>query len=223
MGCCSSRSRRSRRTARSRPGVLAEHLRRGLAAGPGGIFAACGTGEFHALAPEEYQEVVATAVKEADAPVPVFAGLRRAAADRDPAGPAGQGRRRRRPPADAAVPGGGAAGRPDRLHRGGRRRHRAAGDRLPARQRRVRPRLGGVGRGAADRGRVQGRPRRPGPARPDRRRGRPGAARTSRSSSSTGCPRRRRPSPPTGPSASSCTPRPRSASRPRCRWRSTGR
>ena len=42
-------------------GVLAEHLRRGLAAGPGGVFAACGTGEFHALAPEEYQEVVATA------------------------------------------------------------------------------------------------------------------------------------------------------------------
>ena len=47
-------------------GVLAEHLRRGLAAGPGGIFAACGTGEFHALAPEEYQEVVATSVKVAE-------------------------------------------------------------------------------------------------------------------------------------------------------------
>src|ERR1700722_18094688 len=55
-------------------GVLAEHLRRGLAAGPGGIFAACGTGEFHALAPEEYQEVVATAVKVAEGSVPVFAG-----------------------------------------------------------------------------------------------------------------------------------------------------
>jgi 5-dehydro-4-deoxyglucarate dehydratase len=55
-------------------GVLAEHLRRGLAAGPGGIFAACGTGEFHALAPEEYQEVVATAVKVAEHSVPVFAG-----------------------------------------------------------------------------------------------------------------------------------------------------
>src|ERR1700733_9075537 len=55
-------------------GVLAEHLRRGLAAGPGGIFAACGTGEFHALAPEEYQEVVATAVKEADDRIPVYAG-----------------------------------------------------------------------------------------------------------------------------------------------------
>src|ERR1700733_1614550 len=56
------------------PGVLAEHLRRGLAAGPGGIFAACGTGEFHALAPEEYQEVVATAVTEAGLRIPVFAG-----------------------------------------------------------------------------------------------------------------------------------------------------
>src|ERR1700722_18561792 len=52
----------------------AEPLRRGLAAGPGGVFAACGTGEFHALAPEEYQEVVAIAVKEADHRVPVFAG-----------------------------------------------------------------------------------------------------------------------------------------------------
>ncbi len=55
-------------------GALAEHVRRGLAAGPGGIFAACGTGEFHALAPEEHQEVVRTAVTAADGQVPVFAG-----------------------------------------------------------------------------------------------------------------------------------------------------
>ncbi len=55
-------------------GALAEHVRRGLAAGPGGIFAACGTGEFHALAPEEHQEVVRTAVTVADGRVPVFAG-----------------------------------------------------------------------------------------------------------------------------------------------------
>jgi 5-dehydro-4-deoxyglucarate dehydratase len=54
--------------------VLAEHLRSGLAAGPGGIFAACGTGEFHALAPEEYDAVVRTAVTVASAQVPVFAG-----------------------------------------------------------------------------------------------------------------------------------------------------
>ena len=55
-------------------GVLAEHLRRGLAAGPGGVFAACGTGEFHALAPEEYEEVVGTSVKVTGGRVPVFAG-----------------------------------------------------------------------------------------------------------------------------------------------------
>ena len=55
-------------------GLLAEHLRRGLAHGPGGIFAAGGTGEFHALAPEEYESVVRTAVKEAGGRVPVFAG-----------------------------------------------------------------------------------------------------------------------------------------------------
>jgi 5-dehydro-4-deoxyglucarate dehydratase len=71
--------------------VLAEHLRRGLAAGPGGVFAACGTGEFHALAPEEYDAVVRTAVTVANGQVPVFAGaggplptavrLARAAAD----------------------------------------------------------------------------------------------------------------------------------------------
>jgi 5-dehydro-4-deoxyglucarate dehydratase len=55
-------------------GALAEHVRRGLGAGPGGIFAACGTGEFHALAPEEHQEVVRTAVTAAGGQVPVFAG-----------------------------------------------------------------------------------------------------------------------------------------------------
>jgi len=55
-------------------GALAEHVRRGLGAGPGGIFAACGTGEFHALAPEEHQEVVRTAVTAAGGQVPVFVG-----------------------------------------------------------------------------------------------------------------------------------------------------
>jgi 5-dehydro-4-deoxyglucarate dehydratase len=55
-------------------GALAEHVRRGLAAGPGGIFAACGTGEFHALAPEEHEEVVRTAVTATGGQVPVFAG-----------------------------------------------------------------------------------------------------------------------------------------------------
>lgn len=55
-------------------GIFAEHLRRGLASGPGGVFAACGTGEFHALAPEEYDTVVRAAVKETGGQVPVFAG-----------------------------------------------------------------------------------------------------------------------------------------------------
>ncbi|MFD7948512.1 dihydrodipicolinate synthase family protein, partial [Streptomyces sp. NPDC059744] len=34
--------------------VLAKHVDAGVAAGPGGVFSACGTGEFHALEPGEY-------------------------------------------------------------------------------------------------------------------------------------------------------------------------
>jgi dihydrodipicolinate synthase/N-acetylneuraminate lyase len=37
--------------------ALAEHVRRGLAAGPGGVFVACGTGEFHALEAGEYASI----------------------------------------------------------------------------------------------------------------------------------------------------------------------
>ncbi len=54
--------------------VLAEHLRAGLDAGPGGVFAACGTGEFHALEPQEYARVVRTAVEVTAGRVPVYAG-----------------------------------------------------------------------------------------------------------------------------------------------------
>jgi 5-dehydro-4-deoxyglucarate dehydratase len=54
--------------------VLAEHLRTGLDAGAGGVFAACGTGEFHALEPREYAQVVRTAVTVTDGRVPVYAG-----------------------------------------------------------------------------------------------------------------------------------------------------
>lgn len=54
--------------------VLAEHLRRGLAAGPGGVFVACGTGEFHALNLEEYGDAVRTAVETVAGRVPVYAG-----------------------------------------------------------------------------------------------------------------------------------------------------
>ncbi|GAA3217681.1 5-dehydro-4-deoxyglucarate dehydratase [Actinocorallia longicatena] len=54
--------------------VLAEHLRRGLAHGPGGVFAACGTGEFAALTEAEHAAVVEVAVEAADGAVPVVAG-----------------------------------------------------------------------------------------------------------------------------------------------------
>lgn len=50
------------------------HVEHGLRHRPGGIFAACGTGEFHALSLDEYGDVVAAAVKAAAGTVPVFAG-----------------------------------------------------------------------------------------------------------------------------------------------------
>lgn len=53
---------------------LAEHVRQGVEAGPGGVFVACGTGEFHALEVGEYAEVVRTAVDVVAGRVPVFAG-----------------------------------------------------------------------------------------------------------------------------------------------------
>jgi len=55
-------------------GALAEHLRRGGAAGPGAVFVACGTGEFHALDVAEYARIVAAAVEVVSGAVPVFAG-----------------------------------------------------------------------------------------------------------------------------------------------------
>ncbi|SCF45760.1 5-dehydro-4-deoxyglucarate dehydratase [Micromonospora mirobrigensis] len=54
--------------------ALAEHVSQGVAAGPGAVFVACGTGEFHALDVEEYREVVATTVAVTDRRVPVYAG-----------------------------------------------------------------------------------------------------------------------------------------------------
>lgn len=54
--------------------VLHDHLEQRLAAGPGGIFVACGTGEFPSLDPEELQSVVETAVRVTAGRVPVFAG-----------------------------------------------------------------------------------------------------------------------------------------------------
>ncbi|MFI2639499.1 5-dehydro-4-deoxyglucarate dehydratase [Streptomyces sp. NPDC018610] len=50
------------------------HVRQGVEAGAAAVFACCGTGEFHALTPEEFQECVHAAVEEAAGRVPVVAG-----------------------------------------------------------------------------------------------------------------------------------------------------
>jgi 5-dehydro-4-deoxyglucarate dehydratase len=55
--------------------ALAEHIRRGVAAGPGGVFVACGTGEFHALEAGEYARIVEVTVEAVGGRVPVFAGV----------------------------------------------------------------------------------------------------------------------------------------------------
>jgi 5-dehydro-4-deoxyglucarate dehydratase len=55
--------------------VLAEHIRSRLPASPGAVFAACGTGEFHALSSAEAATVVRTAVETVRGAVPVFAGV----------------------------------------------------------------------------------------------------------------------------------------------------
>ena len=39
--------------------VLAEHVKHGVSAGPGAVFVACGTGEFHALGLEEFERAAA--------------------------------------------------------------------------------------------------------------------------------------------------------------------
>ncbi|WP_314618715.1 5-dehydro-4-deoxyglucarate dehydratase [Streptomyces stackebrandtii] len=50
------------------------HVRAGVDAGAAAVFACCGTGEFHALTPEEFRICVAAAVEEAAGRVPVVAG-----------------------------------------------------------------------------------------------------------------------------------------------------
>jgi 5-dehydro-4-deoxyglucarate dehydratase len=54
--------------------LLARHVGSGVEAGPGGIFIACGTGEFHALEVSEFGRVVRTAVDVVAGRVPVYAG-----------------------------------------------------------------------------------------------------------------------------------------------------
>ncbi|MEV5970660.1 5-dehydro-4-deoxyglucarate dehydratase [Streptomyces sp. NPDC051921] len=55
-------------------GVFRAHVRAGIDAGAGAVFACCGTGEFHALTPEEFRDCVAAAVAESAGRVPVLAG-----------------------------------------------------------------------------------------------------------------------------------------------------
>ncbi|MFD0314207.1 5-dehydro-4-deoxyglucarate dehydratase [Streptomyces flavalbus] len=50
------------------------HVRRGVEAGAAAVFACCGTGEFHALTPEEFEACVRAAVEESGGRVPVLAG-----------------------------------------------------------------------------------------------------------------------------------------------------
>lgn len=53
---------------------LREHIESRLEYGPGGVFPACGTGEFHALDVDEVRAVVSTAVSAVGGRVPVIAG-----------------------------------------------------------------------------------------------------------------------------------------------------
>ncbi|MEU2299148.1 5-dehydro-4-deoxyglucarate dehydratase [Streptomyces antibioticus] len=55
-------------------GVYRAHVRRGIEAGAAAVFACCGTGEFHALTPEEFEACVRAAVAETAGRVPVVAG-----------------------------------------------------------------------------------------------------------------------------------------------------
>ncbi|MFD7133094.1 5-dehydro-4-deoxyglucarate dehydratase [Streptomyces sp. NPDC059894] len=50
------------------------HVRAGVEAGAAAVFACCGTGEFHALSPEEFERCVRAAVAETGGRVPVVAG-----------------------------------------------------------------------------------------------------------------------------------------------------
>ncbi|MFI9546605.1 5-dehydro-4-deoxyglucarate dehydratase [Streptomyces sp. NPDC052016] len=55
-------------------GAYRTHVRRGVEAGAAAVFACCGTGEFHALTPEEFAQCVRAAVEETGGRVPVVAG-----------------------------------------------------------------------------------------------------------------------------------------------------
>ncbi|MET0783467.1 MAG: 5-dehydro-4-deoxyglucarate dehydratase, partial [Leifsonia flava] len=55
-------------------GVLADHVATGVRHGAGGVFPACGTGEYHALSLGEVATVVRAAVDQVAGAVPVVAG-----------------------------------------------------------------------------------------------------------------------------------------------------
>ncbi|MGV9193745.1 5-dehydro-4-deoxyglucarate dehydratase [Microbacterium sp. MC2] len=74
--------------------LLATHISTRLEHSPGGIFPACGTGEFHALSADEVGTVVRTAVATVDGAVPVVAGA---------GGPLGHARQVARAAADAGA------------------------------------------------------------------------------------------------------------------------
>lgn len=52
---------------------LAQHIENGVAAGAGGVFVACGTGEFHALTSDEVERATRVAVRTVAGRVPVLA------------------------------------------------------------------------------------------------------------------------------------------------------
>ncbi|MFI6932550.1 5-dehydro-4-deoxyglucarate dehydratase [Streptomyces sp. NPDC050287] len=52
---------------------LGRHIEAGVAAGAGGVFVACGTGEFHALTPDEIERATQVAVDTTAGRVPVLA------------------------------------------------------------------------------------------------------------------------------------------------------
>ncbi|GAA1995440.1 5-dehydro-4-deoxyglucarate dehydratase [Microbacterium ulmi] len=76
--------------------VLAAHVSRGVDEGAAGVFAACGTGEYHALSVGEFGDVVTASVAAVGGRVPVFAGA---------GGPLGHARETARAAADAGAGG----------------------------------------------------------------------------------------------------------------------
>jgi 5-dehydro-4-deoxyglucarate dehydratase len=56
-------------------GLLERHIGQGVAHAPAAVFAACGTGEFHALSLDDYRDAVAGGVSATAGAAPVIAGV----------------------------------------------------------------------------------------------------------------------------------------------------